>query len=430
MNLVGKTALAADTFVPQRDLLLDIGEVTRHLSAGLGTSGPVKIDRCERVRVKYRVGDYLRVLHRIQVGNSSYTIAARTVPHGNSKAAYERAVSVAVPSGPLRSVLLDSDLDTIFWTFPNDWKITGLRSLTEVPQDFSPFPGTTWSQSRLVAYAPGKCATVQCLDDQYQILAYAKIYAEDDGRHSYRIYDALWQSLLENDSHLRIPCALAYSETYRALLLEPVEGKRISDLNGKELLNGFRHLGSALAALHKLPVPDHLSQFKRLEVDSLLRAGRIVGQARPDVARRADKLARELQSRWRPANEPFVCLHGDVHPKNGVLRNDCLTLIDLDQAGSGPAAADLGSLLAILHYNRRVGLLSQTVHRALHDTFLAGYTTIRDLPDPASLRWHTAAALLAERALRAVNRIRPEGLQHLDDLLADAEALVVGGNDD
>jgi hypothetical protein len=37
-----------------------------------------------------------------------------------------------------------------------------------------------------------------------------------------------------------------------------------------------------------------------------------------------------------------------------------------------------------------------------------------------SIHWHTAAALLAERALRAVNRVRPEGLARLRELLAVA----------
>jgi len=39
------------------------------------------------------------------------------------------------------------------------------------------------------------------------------------------------------------------------------------------------------------------------------------------------------------------------------------------------------------------------------------YAAVRPLPSPTSLRWHTAAALLAERAWRAVNRLRLPGLQ-------------------
>jgi len=43
------------------------------------------------------------------------------------------------------------------------------------------------------------------------------------------------------------------------------------------------------------------------------------------------------------------------------------------------------------------------------------------------LSWHTAAALLAERALRAVNRIRPEGLCCLCELLSEARVILHRG---
>jgi Ser/Thr protein kinase RdoA (MazF antagonist) len=122
----------------------------------------------------------------------------------------------------------------------------------------------------------------------------------------------------------------------------------------------------------------------------------------------------------RHGDAPRVCLHGDVHPKNGILRGERLTLIDLDQCGTGDAAADLGSLLASLTYGRITSGASRTSTKSLGEAFLSGYESARALPARASLRWHTAAALLAERALRAVNRVRPEGLARLRELLAAA----------
>ena len=45
---------------------------------------------------------------------------------------------------------------------------------------------------------------------------------------------------------------------------------------------------------------------------------------------------------------------------------------------------------------------------------------MREPPSARSLAWHTAAALLAERALRAVTRVRPDGLERLDEIIAAA----------
>jgi hypothetical protein len=100
----------------------------------------------------------------------------------------------------------------------------------------------------------------------------------------------------------------------------------------------------------------------------------------------------------------------------------------LDQSGAGPAAADLGSMLALLHYNWRIGLITRSRERELANAFLDAYAATLQLPAQRSLSWHTAAALLSERALRSVNRIRPEGLNHLSQILNDArEILLTGG---
>jgi tRNA A-37 threonylcarbamoyl transferase component Bud32 len=419
--------LASDARLPQRDLLLDAREVARRLSSRLGTAGPLAIDSCERLRAKYRIGDSLRVLYRIRVRDRHHTVAARAFGEGQSEKAYERAVRGAKGCDSLRPVAHDAGLETVFWTFPNDRRINGLRALTSIPAGLAQLFAPAWTRSRVVAYAPEKCATAQCLDDESRVLAYAKVYAGTDGRRIFDIYHALRLSQASDTNGVQLPRAFAYREADHMLLIEAVEGRRIAELHGDELPHGYRRLGLSLAALHNLPVPDGLPPFKRLDLRRIRRAARIIGQARPDVQLEAHDLAHELALRWEPSREPFVCLHGDVHPKNGILRSDRLTLIDLDQAAAGDAAADLGSLLASLAYNQCAGLLSRAGAHALGLEFLDGYASVRKLPESSLLRWHTAAALLAERSLRAVNRIRPEGLLCLRELLIEAKDILRAG---
>src|SRR5262249_47394971 len=150
----------------------------------------------------------------------------------------------------------------------------------------------------------------------------------------------------------------------------------------------------------------------------------LIGRARPDVSVAAGRLAEELTADVPPEGET-VCLHGDVHPKNALTQGRRIALIDLDQAGLGPAAADLGSALAGPRYNHPVAdeaARGERVQQALLD----GYADGRELPDEDELRWHVAAALLSERALRAVNRVRPDGLAHLGAVLSDARAALRG----
>jgi aminoglycoside phosphotransferase (APT) family kinase protein len=186
----------------------------------------------------------------------------------------------------------------------------------------------------------------------------------------------------------------------------------------------MRRFGAALAALHSLPAVTDLPRFTRLGPDRHGPAAELVGRARPDVAVAAARLAGELAGA-APGRGETVVVHGDVHPKNGLLQGRRIALIDLDQTGLGTAAMDLGSALAGLRYRALVddeAARGERVRAALLD----GYASARELPGRTDLDWHVAAALLSERALRAVNRVREDGLAHLGAVLADARAVLRG----
>ena len=104
-----------------------------------------------------------------------------------------------------------------------------------------------------------------------------------------------------------------------------------------------------------------------------------------------------------------------------------MSLIDLDQMGAGEPAADLGSLLARLRYAAVVGELTPAEAADLETRFLGGYADRRPLPSATDLAWHTAAALLVERALRAVNRLNHAALAHLSELLGVADDTLDNG---
>jgi Ser/Thr protein kinase RdoA (MazF antagonist) len=143
-----------------------------------------------------------------------------------------------------------------------------------------------------------------------------------------------------------------------------------------------------------------------------------IGAARPDVADELHELRRRLAAR-RPGGLT-VLLHGDCHPKNLLVDDADVALIDLDQAGLGPAAADIGSYLARLRLATVVGRQSPEEEATMATAFLAGYDAVRPQPTEDALRWHLAAALLAEQSLRGVNRVRSDVLVHLPGVLAAA----------
>ena len=412
--------LGYDPAVPQRDLLLDTDFVRGRLRRVLGPKGPLRIDECRQVRVKYRVGARLRVLNAIRVGAERFDVAASTFPTvQRSEQAYVRAQVDAVACGLVRAVAHDRELSTVFWTFPNDRKLAHLPALAgPAPQLSKLLPG--WSRSILAAYAPEKAATVRCLDIAGRTLAYAKSYVDGDGDQAGRVHEALTRALGPDDLYLRVPRPIAYSPAHRTLVVEQVGGVPLQAPEVPDRRAAYRALGRALARLHELDAPK--APFRRPAPDRVMAAAELIASVRADVAASARALAREISERLD--DHDSVCLHGDVNFRNALLENGRVVLIDLDQASAGPAAAELGSVLASLRYAAAIGLIRSAAVPDLGSALLSGYSELRTPPAAPALRAHTAAALLAERCLRVVTRVRPEGLRRLPAMLADArEAL-------
>lgn len=393
--------LAVDPALPQRDLLLDETVMTEYLSRLV--AGEFGIEDCERLRTKYRVGTSLRVLYNLRGRGRSYRIAARAFPR-------TRRIS----HQPTSSQELNApELNATFWIFPHDRKIKNLAALENIPDELRDIEGRTWSKSRIVAHAPEKSVTAQCLDDKDQIIAYAKIYASDEGRQIFETYKAV-------TGDVPVPRAIAYSETHHLLLLECVPGVPLSTVAQNE--DAFFRFGEALKSLHQIKPPSSLPRATRLTPEAIARASATISEARPDVAKQVQRLSAKLIAQYTRGN--CVFLHGDVHPKNIFLNEDSIFLLDLDQAATGPATADLGSVIAGLYCDVCTG--SRTGHEAssLKRALVAGYGAPQHSHE---LHWHMAAALLQERALRSVTRIRTATLQKLPEILQTAETALNGG---
>jgi aminoglycoside phosphotransferase (APT) family kinase protein len=403
--------LALDPVLPQRDLLLDETLMGEYLSRLVARYGDFGIRDCERLRTKYRVGTSLRVLYEVRGNGQSYRIAARALPRTRRVAnQFTSRVEVNAP-----------ELNTIFWIFPHDRKIKNLLALADVPDELRNIEGETWIQSRIVAHAPEKSVTAQCLDDNEQIVAYAKIYAGDEGRQIFETYAHVAEAL-QTQHDVQIPRAITYFGQHHLLLLEPVAGVSLSAVPFAKRENAFFRLGKALRRLHGVNPSLPAQRSTRLTPEAITQATDTISQARPDVADLVQRLSTKLIAQYEDGNHVF--LHGDVHPKNILLNDAQLFLLDLDQAATGPAEVDLGSVIAGLYCDACTGSRTWREASLSECALLSGYGALRSTH---ALRWHIAAALLQERALRSVTRIRAATLQKLPDLLLTAEAVLHGG---
>jgi aminoglycoside phosphotransferase len=414
--------LAIDVALPQRDLLLSPEVIADRLADRLGIQGLVP-ERCERIRANYQIGKSLRLVHRLELNGESLVVAARAFRHGRSAAAFRDALTTAVPCGSLPPVAHDAALETVFWTFPNDRRILTLPEVVRAPETFAALVPHSSLDTRIAAYAPEKSATLQLVNGSGAAIAYAKVCARDQGWRDYQTYQHLWRAVPRGHPCLAVPRPLTYDAARRTLLLEAVHGRRLIDFANGRAAADVHRLGSALASFHSL---ERLAvgPFGRFGDDRLRHAADALAALRPDVTDVAAALVADLIDRRPNGAEDLVFLHGDVHPKNAIFTGDRVTLIDVEDAAIGPAAADVASLLAGLDYLVIAGRLDHAAHGELSDAFLTGYDRIAARPRLPSLQWHRAAALLVERAYRAVTRLRPLGLQNLNALLTHARRVL------
>jgi hypothetical protein len=418
---------APDPGLPQRDFLLNTQQMALHLGAQLAiaeTGHPHELMNFGIARATYRFGKDLRVVYQFEVNKQWHAVHARTFPAGTSKAAYEKALEAPVTGGILRPIAHSDSLNAVFWTFPNDRKIRNLTVLTGSHEPHADLLGSPWDSTRLITWSPARAATAQCLNSAGKVLAYAKVYANDDGLRSYQIHNDLCRELGERDTYLRLPHALAYDGASRLLLLEPIAGQNYADLDDRALLAAIQGFGAALARLHILSPPRIATPAEGWDRAALEKAACVISQARPDVAETVLALCDELIVKAPVSMTAPVCLHGDVNFKNWIAMDKGVALIDLEAIATGDAAIDLGGVLAGLWYRRRLGRFSETLGQQLATDFLRGYASVHALPKTSAIPWYTAAALFAERAYRSVTRVRPDGLAILKNLLDDAYALV------
>lgn len=185
------------------------------------------------------------------------------------------------------------------------------------------------------------------------------------------------------------------------LAVEHLPGRTLDRSPGGAGADDAAELGRLLARLHGGGSPGRTSDGAGpaghrsrpgQEALAVRAAGDLLDLLRPDVG--AGELARGLAERLVAApGEPVVPVHGDLSADQVLRRPDGrLALIDLDEAGRGPAALDLGAVAAawwLAHPAAAASLVA-----ALHD----GYAEVADPPEEAGVRLRTAAQLLRRAA--------------------------------
>ncbi len=440
-----------DPVLPQLAIALDPRAMADVFATALRPHGGLRLRACRVDRVKYRPRRNCSVSYILALDDEHHgrafeqRIAARFSSAVEAERRHASAATLPTTDSRAGPALLHvRGLGMLAHWLPNDARLAAVAHffddarlrgewLPEVVAALTGGQGRLLDQTTtLLQYVPEHraCARVELLlqpapgEAAVTRTVYAKADADVCGAETHAVMRALSCSPAQRDGRLRTPRSLLWQAASGLHWQEALAGRALLDLAPQVDATMSARVGAQLAALHETPSKKgirhaHIERRPR-EVAEML--GLVEPRWQPTLAHLVDALRASARAL---AMAPTVTLHGDLHPRNILVDDGRVALIDLDTARLGPAAIDLGSWIADALYRAVLdGLKPATVAPAWR-AFIAAYGEASGRAAPAMplLAWSTAYHLLCERAYRAVANLKPGRWEGVPMLLALAERI-------
>lgn len=444
-----------DAQLPQLAALLDASQMGAHFARALGASCASNITDCQITRIKYRPGRNCVVSYNLSVIDphtgraGAQRLSALAMRLGESRPQFINAQQQSlVPTALGQSVLHLPALETVVWFFPNDRKLTGLPVLTSadrlahelLPAIVAASFGAEWRLKnlahRLIHYVAERSCTVRVdleLNDartgaKAARTLFGKTYCPGEDGRAWQAMSQLWQTASCRQGRLLIPQPLAHQAASNACWQSGLTGATLGELeaDGAQDARWLARAGATVAALHGTALAD-LQIITTAEILAKLEASAaVIARAHPSLQAVLGALVNRLVATADgAAAPPIATLHGDLHLQNLFVTEGRVALIDLDDLCRGDPLQDLGSFAAALYYRALVRGEDVSTIPPRIEQFIAAYAAkVAWEVSPSALAWHTAAALIAERAYRQITRLKAGRRARLDQIIALAQQLM------
>jgi aminoglycoside phosphotransferase (APT) family kinase protein len=379
--------------------------------------------------LRYKPRNYCRVAYRLNVAGEELDVDVRACrPEDMASWLRQREPASVVGTwgrGHMVHLVLES-CAVLVSAFPNDLKLPCLPELTDAQErkrllsELLPDRADLWDSAlRCLRYRPERryVAELRPANGTRALLKSYTARAYLRGKRNARAFhsrDRVRVARLLGSSDSR--CLLAFEWLPGRLLLDSCVAPEVDR-------QAVMAAGSALGALHAQD-PGGLECWSReAEAADLVSLSAEVGFICPHLSQRADDLSRRLATRLAGAPAVHTAVHGDFSANQVLVDRQEAAIIDLDWAGYGDPAGDLGNFIAQAERFALRGKLSPSRVELLRDLLLEGYGRATHRPLPERIGLYTAVEVF--RRTRFPFRTREaDWPQRTESLLDRCEAIL------
>jgi aminoglycoside phosphotransferase (APT) family kinase protein len=313
------------------------------------------------------------------------------------------------PFDPSIPTLVDaSDPDAMQGKLGRMWKKRAVRVRRVAIRPLSYTPG---ARVAMLLETLSECRVTGLPEVRYLV---GKIDAQ---RNAADLFAQSWAAWKESALRIQLAPPVGYVSDFNLFLQERVDGVRLSDQAGTgNFIGPVRQTAGAAAVLHAMELPLRSRRPHLQSVKAIRRWGSILAAIRPSERGRIralrDRLGAELE-RCATITGP---VHGDLHPSNVLVRDNRVTLIDLDNMVLGDCMLDVGRFLSSLRTSALRVTGSAAGLTEAGEAFLERYLS-QTGEDERRARLFEAASLLITAGTGF--RLQREGWEETAGLLVD-----------
>jgi aminoglycoside phosphotransferase (APT) family kinase protein len=417
-------------------------------------SASIDVTACKIERVKYRAQRNCIIGYKLKIcdeaGEHEQRLCAGVYATDDANARFNKAVSEATIATPyFAPVTLIAPLNMVIWTFPNDRKLTALPLLADaarlrrevLPEVVQARWGDGWRITDLhhtvSNYFPEHtcCVSVTLMLTHDESAAHrtweiiGKTRYDDAGAETYRQMAAFSD---EDDADVSYARPIAYQSKHRLLWQERVPGVTLMSLLASHVVDNQvpARVARAVAALHGTPVKSPRRITLSDLIDQLIAASKVIVAAHPRCEIGLRQIVDFLIANSGRLNLRYEgAWHGDLHSNNVLVSPTKVYLVDMDRVSIGPPLAELGSFLAELIGRACLNGEPLDEVQPMLTVAVAAYRQCASWPvSEPDVAWFTASALIYERALRCVTSLKRLRMDTIENLIAVATRIAVGGS--